>query len=590
MLSSQKMKVNPFTIEVIKDSLMSIGDEMFLALARTSMSPIIYEVLDYACGLTNSKGQLISQGNGVTSFIGMLSPMVQHVIDKFEKGKDLKEGDIIIINDPYVGGGSHLSDVGLVMPIFYQGEIVGFAANKGHWTEVGGKDAGSFTSDSTEIYQEGLQLPGIKLFDEGKVNQAVVDIISSNVRLPDLSLGDMWAQVAALKTGAKRFIELCNKHNKELVTSAIDHLLKQGEQLAKKELVALPKGNFYAEDFIEGDSSKGGPYPINVKITITEDEFICDFRGSHPQVNNPVNCSYFGLLASVRVMYLAIIRPEQNINEGVFTPLRILTDKGSIVSAERPAPVSMNFEGRIGGADLIWKALAPHLPDRLTAGHLLSVCSVILSGNHQDTKAPFLIVEPSVGGWGAGEGQDGQRGQFCMGDGETYNIPIEVAENRYGVLVNEYSLRCDGVGAGEFIGGSGVVRSYQALTDNQKLSVSFGRHEFAPWGMDGGEEGSSNYVEVIKQDGESKGPFGVSARYPVNKGDIVKLVTATGGGYGNPLKRPAEQVVSDVKNGYISVVQAKEKFGVVIDSNTCTIQKFTLDRLNANSNECSDQE
>lgn len=582
MLSSEKTKVNPFTLEVIKDSLMSIGDEMFLALARTSMSPIIYEVLDYACGLTNAKGQLISQGNGVTSFIGMLSPMVQHVIHRFSNGKDLKEGDIVIINDPYVGGGSHLSDVGLVMPIFYQGEIVGFAANKGHWTEVGGKDAGSFTSDSTEIYQEGLQLPGIKLFEEGTVNQAVVDIISSNVRLPELSLGDMWAQVAALRTGAKRFEELCNKHNKQLVISAIDDLLKQGELLAKKELESLPKGEFFAEDFIEGDSSKGGPYPINVKIMITENEFICDFRGSHPQVNNPVNCSYFGLLASVRVMYLAIIRPKQNINEGVFNPLRIITDRGSIVSAERPAPVSMNFEGRIGGADLIWKALAPHLPDRLTAGHLLSVCSVVLSGNHPETNTPFLIVEPSVGGWGAGAGQDGQRGQFCMGDGETYNIPIEVAENRYGVLVNEYSLRCDGAGAGEYIGGSGVVRSYQSLSDNQKLSVSFGRHKFAPWGMNDGEEGSSNYVEVITQDSESVGPFGVSARYPINKGDIVKLVTATGGGYGNPLKRPAEKVARDVKNGYISIQQAKEKFGVLIDPDTFNIQELTLDRLSAN--------
>jgi len=315
---------------------------------------------------------------------------------------------------------------------------------------------------------------------------------------------------------------------------------------------------------------------------ITENEFICDFRGSHPQVNNPVNCSYFGLLASVRVMYLAIIRPKQNINEGVFNPLRIITDRGSIVSAERPAPVSMNFEGRIGGADLIWKALAPHLPDRLTAGHLLSVCSVVLSGNHPETNTPFLIVEPSVGGWGAGAGQDGQRGQFCMGDGETYNIPIEVAENRYGVLVNEYSLRCDGAGAGEYIGGSGVVRSYQSLSDNQKLSVSFGRHKFAPWGMNDGEEGSSNYVEVITQDSESVGPFGVSARYPINKGDIVKLVTATGGGYGNPLKRPAEKVARDVKNGYISIQQAKEKFGVLIDPDTFNIQELTLDRLSAN--------
>ncbi|NEZ01720.1 hydantoinase B/oxoprolinase family protein [Bacillus shackletonii] len=574
------MKVNPITLEVIKDSLMSIGDEMFLALARTSMSPIIYEVLDYACGLTDAKGRLISQGNGVTSFIGMLSPMVQHVIEKYDSGKELKDGDIIIINDPYVGGGSHLSDVGLVMPIFSNGELVAFSANKGHWTEVGGKDAGSFTSDSTEIYQEGLQLPGVKLFEEGKVNQAIVDIISTNVRLPDLSLGDMWAQVAALRTGGRRFIELCKKHSKELVAAAIENLLNQGGQFARQELKVLPKGTFSAQDYIEGDSTKGGPYPINVKITITDDEFICDFRGSHPQVTNPVNCSYFGLLSSVRVMYLAIIRPPQNINEGVFSPLKIITDRGSIISAERPAPVSMNFEGRIGGADLIWKALAPYLPDRLTAGHLLSVCSVVLSGNHPDSNAPFLIVEPSVGGWGAGEGMDGQSGQFCMGDGETYNIPIEVAETKYGILVEEYSLRCDGAGAGEFIGGSGVVRSYQALSDDQKLSINFGRHKFSPWGMNGGKDGSTNYAKIIKANGQTVGPVGVTARYPLNKGDVVQLVTATGGGFGNPLKRSVEKVKNDVKNGYISVEQANETFGVMIDPKTYEVLGETEERTN----------
>ncbi|WP_257349826.1 hydantoinase B/oxoprolinase family protein [Pseudalkalibacillus decolorationis] len=581
MLSQTKSEINPFTIEIIKDSLMSIGDEMFYALARTSMSPIIYEVLDYACGLTNAKGKLISQGNGVASFIGMLSPMVESVLERYNDGKDLKDGDIIIINDPYVGGGSHLSDVGLVMPIFHKGELVAFSANKGHWTEVGGKDAGSFTTDSTEIYQEGLQLPGVKLFHEGNVNQAVVDIIESNVRFPDLSLGDMWAQVAALKTGAKRFIELCDKYGKDLVEASIEHLLDQGEQLARKELTKLPIGSFTAETYIEDNA--GGPYKVQVKVTITDDAFICDFRGTHPQVSTPVNCSYYGLLASVRVMYLGVIRPTQNVNDGFFAPLKIITDERSIVSAERPAPVSMNFEGRICGAEAIWEALAPVTPDRLTAGHLMSVCSVVLTGNHQDSKDPFLIVEPSVGGWGAGQGMDGARGQFCMGPGETYNVPIEVAETRYGVMVDEYNFRCDGAGAGEYIGGSGVIRSYQALSDNQKLSVIFGRHKFAPWGMKDGESGSPNYVFIKKANGETDGPFGITARYPLNKGDVVQLVTATGGGYGNPYDRPAEKVAKDAKNGYITLEQAKETFGVMVHSETFEVQDLTFERKNRKS-------
>lgn len=557
--------INPFALEIIKDSLLSVGEEMFIALARTSMSPMFYEVLDYACGLTDAKGNLISQGNGVTSFIGMLSPMVQHILEKFEDGSDLEEGDIIIINDPYVGGGSHLSDVGLVMPIYYEGEIIAFATNKGHWTEVGGKDPGSFTNSSTEIYQEGLQLPGVKLFKAGVVNEGIVDIIATNVRLPKFSLGDMWAQVAALRTGEKRLKELCLKYSESTVTSTMENLFEQAEKYALNELEKLPKGTFESEDFIEGDPLKGGPYPIKVKVTITESEFICDFRGSHKQVTNPVNCSYYGLLASVRVMFLAILRPKFNVNEGLFKPLKIITDQDSIVSATRPSPVSMNFEARLGGAELVWKALAPLLPDRLTSGHLLSVCSFLLSGKDPETEDPFLIVEPTLGGWGAGESQDGQRGQFCMGNGETYNMPIEIAEARYGVRIEDYKLRCDGAGAGRHIGGSGVVRSYKALSEGQELTASFGRHEFQPWGMNKGKNGSSSYIEVQRENGERIGPLGVASRLKLNKGDIIHLVTATGGGYGDPTERAAESVLKDVKNGYISAEQARGDFGIVVD-------------------------
>ncbi|MCS0653423.1 hydantoinase B/oxoprolinase family protein [Cytobacillus firmus] len=573
-----RSKVDPFTLEIVKDSLVAIGDEMFIALAKTSMSPIIYEVLDYASGLTDAKGQLLTQGNGVTGFIGMLSDMVKQTLKKFGDGK-LKEGDIIIINDSYGGGGSHLSDVGLVMPIFFDGEIVAFSANKAHWTEVGGKDPGSFSNDATDIFQEGLQFPSVKLFNEGEINQAIVDIIEANVRFPELSLGDMWAQVAALKTGEKRVKELCEKHGKELFLSSVDYLLDHGEQLARQELSKLPKGTFNAEGFIDDDGFGNGPFKIKVKVTITDDKFVADFRGSHPQVPGPVNCSYTALVSAVRTIFLAITNPSQDANDGVFRPLEVITDKGSVLSAERPAPVSIYWESMLAGADLIWKALAPVVPHRLNAGHLLSVCSVVLSGQHQDTNEPFLIVEPSVGGWGASEGQDGARGQFCIGDGETYNVPVEVAETRYGVMVDEYSLHTDGAGAGQYLGGSGVIRSYKALSDNQMVSVTFGRNKFVPWGMKDGQDGSANEVYIEKANGEVDGPFGIYPRYPLNKGDVVKLVTATGGGYGDPYKRPADQVAQDVKNGYITAVQANESFGVIVNEKTCEVEGLTEDRL-----------
>ncbi|MCM3243096.1 MULTISPECIES: hydantoinase B/oxoprolinase family protein [Cytobacillus] len=571
-------KVDPFTLDIVKDSLVAIGEEMFYALAHTSMSPVIYEVLDYASGLTDSKGQLLTQGNGVTGFIGMLSFMVRQTIEKFKESGELKPGDIILINDPYGGGGSHLCDVGLVMPIFYEGELIAFSANKAHWTDVGGKDPGSMATDSTEIFQEGLQFPSIKVFNEGKVNQSVVDLIAANVRFPDLSLGDLWAQVAALKTGEKRVQELCKKYGKDVVIDSINHLLDHGEQLALKALKELPKGTFEAVDYIDDDGIEEGPFKVQVKLTITDDEFLCDFRGSHPQVTGSINSSYTGLVSAVRTIYLAVTNPSQDVNDGSFRPLRVLTDEGSIFNAVRPAPVSMYWESMLFGTDLIWKALAPLVPNRLSAGHFLSVCTVILSGKHQDTDERFLIVEPSVGGWGGAEGLDGASGQFCILDGETFNIPVEVCETRNGVLVDEYSLHTDGAGAGEFRGGQGVVRSYRALTDNQVFTASFGRHKYKVWGANGGQDGSTNKFEIKKVNGETDGPFGKYNQYPLNKNDVARLITATGGGYGDPLNRPIEKVVFDVKNEYITVEQAERDYGVIIDPDTLEIKEISKER------------
>ncbi|WP_031514778.1 hydantoinase B/oxoprolinase family protein [Desulfofalx alkaliphila] len=580
MTATKMPNIDPFTLDIVKDNLLAIGDEMFYTLARTSMSPIIYEVLDYASGLTDAKGQLLTQGNGVTGFIGLLTFMVKEAIEKFGKKGDLKPGDIIIINDPYNGGGSHLSDVGLLMPIFYEGELVAFSANKAHWTEVGGKDPGSWTTDSTEIYQEGLQFPCVKLFEEGKLNQALVEVIAANVRFPDLSLGDMWAQVAALKTGDRRFRELCDKYGKDVVLAANERLLDNGEQITRKELAQLPKGVFEAVDYIDDDGLGNGPFKVQVKVTITDDNFICDFTGSHPQVLGPVNTAYPAMITAVRTIFLAITNPSQDVNDGIFRPLKVIVERGSIFAAERPAAVSTYWETMAYATDLIWKALAPVVPHRLTAGHLLSVCAVVVSGMHPDTNEPFLIVEPSVGGWGAGQGKDGENGQFCIGDGETFNVPVEVCETRYGVMVDEYSFRADGAGAGEYRGGSGVIRTYRALTDNQAVTATFGRHKYLPWGFNGGKDGSNNLFEIVKANGEKDGPFGKYARYPLNKDDTVRLITATGGGYGDPLKRPAEKVAMDLKNGFITVEQARDDYGVIINPETFEIEGYTAARNN----------
>jgi N-methylhydantoinase B len=561
-------ELDPFTLELIKNSLRAVGDEMFVVLQRTSMSTIIYEVLDYATGLTDAKGQLITQGNGVTLFLGTLSHAVQYTLEKFKD--ELEPGDIVITNDPYTGGGTHLSDVSLVMPIFHDGEIVAFVANKAHWTEVGGKDPGSWTTDATEVYQEGLQFPCVKLFERGEPLDSLIDVIAANVRLPDMTLGDMWACVAALRVGERRFQDLCSKYGKQTVLAAIDKLLDDGDQLTRAELARLPRGVFEAEDMIDDDGIGNGPFPVRVRITISEDEFLCDFTGSHPQVPGPVNSSHTALVSALRAIYLSITNPSNPVNDGAFRSLNVICPKGTIFSAERPAPVSTYWETMLYVADLIWKAMASHLSDRMTAGHFLSVCGTVVAGSHPETKELFLLVEPLAGGWGAGHDKDGERGLVCIGDGETYMIPVEVAETRYGIRVDQYAFHSEDGGAGRDRGGNGLVRDYRITAEEAYLTTTFGRHRYLPWGIDGGRQGTANYVQILHKDGRRE-VFGKTARYRLKKGEVARLVTGTGGGWGDPSERPIERVVDDVRNGYVSVEQAQRDYGVVLDRETLEV-------------------
>lgn len=568
-----EVKINPVTLDIVKDSLIAVSNEVFYAFARTSMSPIIYETLDYASGIADVDGRLLTQGNGACGFIGLIAPMIQEIIHKYGK-ENMHPGDVYLINDPYLGGGTHLSDIGMVMPVFYGEELIAFIGNKAHWSDAGGMAAGSFTTDSQDVFQEGLRFSGVKLLDQGEICKPLLEMIKSNVRFPETSEGDMWGQIASLRTGYKRIGELCEKYTVEVVKESMKRLLEQGAKIAYNRIKELPKGSWEMEEFMD-DDGYGNLVRVKVKITITEDEFIADFTGSSPQVASPINTGYSSLCAGVKVIYMSILGPELAVNDGVFEPMRIFAEDGSIMRCHAPAPTSCYFESMIYASDVVWKALAPVFPEALGAGHMLSVCSVVLAGTKQESGEPFLIVEPTGGGWGASDGKDGEVGQFCVGDGETYNVPVEMAENRYGIMIDEYSLHTDGMGAGKYRGGSGAVRSYRAMTDGQLFTASFGRNKFPAWGAAGGKDGSYNYFEFHNADGSKEGPMGIVARHVMNKDDVVYMVTCTGGGYGNPLERDPELVAWDVKNEYISIRQAEEDYGVIVDADTFEVKGLT---------------
>lgn len=552
---------DPFTQEIIKNALVAIGDEMFLAMAKTSMSPIIYEALDYSVGITNARGDLIAQGNGTTVFLGMIDSLVRDILEKFDG--NIHPDDVFISNDPYKGGGTHLCDVAIVKPIFFRDDLVAFAMNKAHWVDVGGMAAGSFTTDATEIFQEGLQIPTVKIMERGKPLGGILEILQSNIRLPKDSMGDFWAGMAANKVAQVRIVELFERYGAASMHQAMDDLLDYGEAMIAAELKLLPQGTFYAEDWIDDDGITDQPLKVCVRIDISEDRFKVDFTGSAPQTLGPINNSRTGLVSAVRTIFKALTNPGIPANGGCFRAIEVICPDRTLFTAERPAPVSTYWETMLYAQDLIWKALAEHLPDRLTAGHVLSVCAIVFSGPHPKTKMPTILVGPLVGGWGAMQGRDGLNGQFSVADGETYNFPVEVTEAKYGVRVRSYSFHDDDGGAGRFRGGKGVALEYEIPNDGWVFTGSFGRFKFPPWGVAGGQQGSPNYAEILRQGQRSDPPerLGKPARIPLAKGDVVRMVTATGGGWGDPKLRAREAIEADLRDGFVTPDQAARDYG-----------------------------
>lgn len=549
-----------FTLDVLREAFLAVADEMFVSLQRTSQSPVIYEVLDFGVGITDANGELVSQGNGIAGFLG---PLGEATRDTLTRVPDLAPGDVIATNDPYAGGGTHLSDVALVRPIFADGRLVAFAAAKGHWTEVGGKDPGSWTADSTDVYQEGLQLPFVKAFRGGQPDRDVVAILRANSRLPDMVEGDLLAQAACLEVAERRVLELCDRYGVDGATEAMREVHARSEALALSALAGLPHGEYEAEDHLDDDGIGPEAIPIRVRVTLEPDRMVVDLTGSSDQVRGPVNCTWSGLVSGIRTIFKAVTDPVEPASDAWFRPLEIICPKGSVFNARRPAPVAAYFEATEAATDLVWKALAPALPDTLTAGSFVSVCATSIALRHPDTDEETLLVEPQPGGWGASAIKDGEHALVSVGDGETYIIPAEVAEQRYGVLVERLALDVvEGAGAGRRRGGRGLVREYRILSDEALLTVAFGRHRFPPWGVGGGRDGSVNAIEIVPADGGPVQGFGKAAARRLRKGDLVRLITGTGGGHGDPHERERHLVREDLANGLITERDAREVYGL----------------------------
>lgn len=563
------------THEVIVGKLLALVDEMAIVLARASMSPVVYEVLDFACGLCDRGGRLVAQTNGITIFTGTFSRQVRFIAERF--GGDMAPGDTFLTNDPFEGG-THACDFAIVRPVFVEGALLAYGIAVAHLLDVGGAVAGSLPPDATSVFQEGLRLSGIRLTRDDRLIDDVVRIITENVRLPRLVLGDINAELAAVRIAERRVLEAAGRYGAATLAASFDRLIAASEAQARAVVAALPDGDYVARDVIDGDGASPGPIPVEVVVRIRGEAIEADFTGSSPVREAPINCSRGALVSAAKTVFKALVAPQEPANDGWFAPLTVSAPGGTVFTAEKPSPTGWYYEAAAQASELVWKALAPLVPERFPAGSYMSLCATYLCGTGPD--GLFVHIEPQNGGWGATRGRDGASGLIAITDGDTYNYSVELLEAKFPVLIRRYDYDVEGgAGAGRHRGGFGLVREYEIEGDDVLLYASFGRTATRPWGAEGGREGGLNGIDVLR--GETRHHLTRTPHFLLRRGDRVRIVTGGGGGWGDPLARDPAAVAADVQDDLLTVEEAARSYGVVVDPVTRAADGEATRRLRA---------
>jgi len=567
-MNTRKPAADPVLVEIVRNGVMAVTEEMKTNLMRTAYNMIIYEALDFTVGIFTKDGDTVSIGLGLPMFIRGMSETVKTKIKRF--GPDgFTPGDILLTNDGYITG-SHLNHLTFTIPIFHEGELVGFSCCMAHWPDVGGTLGGV----TTDIFSEGLQIPIVKYARAGVVNEEIHEIIRMNVRLPERAMGDLRAQITAIKTGEKRFLELLDRYGRQPVLDCIQVLMDQAEAAARERTRAIPDGVYEAESFMDDDAvDVAKRIPIRVKVIVSGDQMTVDLTEVAKQVRGFYNSGPTTGIACAQVAFKCVTSPtDYPVNDGSFRNLKVILPPGSIISAVRPAPMRWWMTFPMTVVDTIFKALSKAIPDQVIAGHHADLCVALLDGFYRDTGKLFITsFGPLGGGWGAKRGEDGVSATVCINDGDTHNSPSEQFEAKYPVMVESLSLAADSGGPGRYRGGLGVETVVQALSDFN-VNTSIERAVCLPWGLEGGLEGAGNEM-LLRRDGvvQADVPNAKVFRAKVKTGDAYILRSGGGGGFGSPLERPAERVQDDVREGYVSIGAARDYYGVVLDQATLAI-------------------
>jgi N-methylhydantoinase B len=540
---------HPITVEVVRNAIVAYADEMANALCKAAYNMMIYEVRDYCCGLIDTQARMISQNRGgIPIFLADLGVAVADGIARYGLA-GFAPGDVIVMNHGEVCG-QHLNNVVVYSPCFHDGELVGFAANRAHWVDIGGVRQGFGSYGSSDIYAEGIQMRSLKIYEAGKRNETLWQIIRDNVRYPDAALGDLRAQIASCQLGARRYGELIARYGRDTVEACIAKVWDQAEAAARAVIEKIPDGSYTAESFLDNDGRNvDQALRIKVSVHVRGSQMTVDYSEMNPQVPGPLNSGRSGGIAGARVAFKALTSPDLDVNEGCFRALDVVLPEGTMLSAKPPSAIGLWSIALPTVIDTILKALAPAVPHLIPAAHKGDMGGCSFFGFRPDGSR-FLLMNIFGGGWGGRPNEDGESASVSVCQGDVRNTPVELQEIKYPVLIETHALRDGSGGAGKYRGGLGVELTYRLL-QGCRANINLDRTRDPPWGLHGGKPGAVNECYIQRADG-SRTAVQKATEIAIAADDRVTFLTAGGGGYGDPRERDQAAIARDLEAGFVS--------------------------------------
>ncbi|WP_137285701.1 hydantoinase B/oxoprolinase family protein [Halorussus salinisoli] len=552
--------VSPGDLEIFRHSLKSVVEEMGVTLQRTAYSTNIKIRRDHTCAIFDTDLRHVAQHDVAPQHVGSMVSVVPRNVR--ERAGDLEPGDGILVNDPYQGA-VHLPDVMLISPLSRDGEIVGYAANSAHHVDIGGSTPGGIPNDSTELFAEGLIMPGVKAVRDWEYDEEMLSLVTRNVRGADMRVGDYRAQLAANHIGERRYADLFGEYGQDTVVTYLDELLDYTERRVRSAIEDLPDGTYEAEDHMDGDGVVDEPVLLHLTLTVDGDEMTIDFTGTASQNRGPLNCTPAMAFAGAMAVIMALLGEDLPKNDGFYRPFETITPEGTMVNPTDNRPVAAGWEIAMRTGDLVTKAMADALPDETIAATKGIVCNLAYGGHDPRDDERYVYYETVAGGYGARKEKDGMEAVQTHFQ-NTANSPIEELETEVPLYVRRYELIQDSAGAGRTRGGLGVRRDMEFYGEDATFSALTDRAKSAPWGLFGGHSARpANYV--INPESDDPVPVSSKSTTTLGPGDVASVQTPGGGGYGDPTERDPQKVLEDVVNGKVAVEAAREEYGVVVD-------------------------